>query len=130
MILIARSVDGGDTWMTHQLSPAADVAVSAGFSMGRQACTIRTDSAGTVYVFWVGFAGERQVIYLTRSFDGGTGYRPARPVAEVSDCGAALDPVSGRGTFDGVAGTRIASLPSVDIANGAPTGANATDVIL
>jgi hypothetical protein len=41
-----------------------------------------------------------------------------------------LDPVSGRIVFVGYAGTRTDSFPSLSIANGAPTGAGATNTIV
>jgi len=47
----------------------------------------------------------------------------------VHDVGV-LDPVSGRIVFDGFAGTRTDSFPSLSIANGAPVGAGATNTIV
>src|SRR5918993_1824656 len=79
-VLFARSTDGGDTWRQRQLSPATNNAQTG----GRQGCTIRTDSQGTVYVVWVG-----------------TDIR-----------------------------TRAGVFPMMDLAAGAPTGADATDQIV
>ena len=128
-VLIARSSDGGDTWSQQQITQAAN-AVGAGRSGGRQGCTIRTDSHGTVYVFWAGSLNGQSVQYLARSFDGGRSFEKAHPVATVVEVGA-LDPVQGRFTMDGVAGARSgSSFPTVDIANGAPSGAGAPDTIV
>jgi hypothetical protein len=96
-------------------------------------CTIRTGSDGTVYVFGIGapsnHSGLGQVMY--RSFDGGQHWVGPTFVAPVVSPGV-IDPVLGRPVMDGVAGARVdlAAAPSVDIANGAPTGADATNEIV
>jgi hypothetical protein len=90
---------------------------------------VRTDSTGVVYVVWEGTAGGQSVFYLARSFNGGSSFEKPRPVATVHDVGA-FDPVSGRIVFDGLAGTRTDSFPSLGIANGAPTGAGATNTLV
>jgi hypothetical protein len=125
-IKLARSTDGGETWTEHQLTPATNNLV--GF--GRQDCGVRTDSQGTVFVFWQG--GDPQTfantILVARSFDGGRTFERPRGIATFQDC-ARFDPVGGF-TFDGVAGARGGTFPTLDIANGAPTGAGATDRIV
>ena len=125
-ITLARSTDGGETWTQRQLSPAANNLVG----LGRQDCGVRTDSEGTVYVFWQG--GEPRTfssaIILTRSFDGGRTFERPRSIATFIDC-SRFDPVAG-GSFDGVLGARAGSFPSLDIANGAPSGTGATDRIV
>jgi len=82
-----------------------------------------------VYVFWNGTLAGASVIDLARSFDGGQTFERGRAIATVQECGL-LDPVQGRFTFDGVAGARTNSFPSVDIANGAPLGTGATNRIV
>ena len=128
-VVFARSTDGGDTWTQRQISQAANTSVGAGRSGGRQGVTIRTDSIGTVYVFWNGSLNGQNVQYMARSFDGGQTFERPRVVATITEVGA-LDPAQGSFTFDGVAGARTNSFPSVDIANGAPTGAGATNTIV
>jgi hypothetical protein len=124
-IVLSASSDGGSTWRQRQLTSA----VSNAQSGGRQGCAVRTDSNGVVYVVWEGAAGGQSVMYLARSFDGGSNFDKPRPIANVSDVGV-FDPVSGRFVFDGLAGTRTDSFPSLSIANGAPTGAGATNTLV
>ncbi len=124
-IMLSSSRDGGNTWRQRQLTSASSSAQSG----GRQGCAVRTDRTGVVYVVWAGTAGGRDVMYLARSFDGGSNFDNPRPIADVSVVGVP-DPVSGRIVFDGYAGTRTDSWPSLSIANGAPTGAGATDTLV
>ncbi|MCA1645156.1 MAG: glycoside hydrolase, partial [Chloroflexi bacterium] len=98
-------------------------------------CTIRTDSHGTAYVFGIGTvssSGHQAFELMSRSFDGGKSWSNATAVAGPVTQPGIFDPVIARPTIDGVAGARsdLASAPSVDIANGAPTGADATNRIV
>jgi hypothetical protein len=127
-IVLSASHDGGDSWRTTQLSQA----VNNGQIGGRQDCAVNTDSQGALYVFWDGIDPHTRTsaIFMIRSLDGGVHFqRPARVVTHIDQTGL-LDPESGDATFDGVAGARDGSFPTVDIANGAPTGAGATDQIV
>jgi hypothetical protein len=131
---VATSLDGGDSWSTRTVEsiPGSTSGKPFFLSSGASGCTVRTDSAGTVYVFWLGFdkQAKTQGIYLARSFDGGSTFEPRRRLFSVVTPGV-LDPVLGRTTMDGIAGARndLAPAPSADIANGAPTGSDATDQI-
>jgi hypothetical protein len=132
---VATSLDGGDTWTTQTVQniPGSSSGQPFFLSSGASGCTVRTDSGGTVYVFWLGFdkQSKTQGIYLTRSFDGGSTFEQAHRLFPVVAPGV-LDPVLGRTTMDGIAGARndLSPAPSVDIANGAPTGSDATDQIV
>jgi hypothetical protein len=125
-IVVNSSSDGGDTWTTRQVSPS----VNNNTIGGRQDCAVNTDSKGTVYVFWDGIDPQTKTlaIFMIRSFDGGQSFeRPARVVTHITTTG--IRDFTGDLTFDGQAGARDGSFPTVDIANGAPTGADATDEI-
>lgn len=126
-LVIARSQDGGDTWTTMQVGPATD----NGQRSQPDGCTVRTDSAGRVYVFGIASSHGRSYEAMYRSTDGGRSYAGPTSVANVVAPGV-IDPVLGRPTLDGIAGARsdLAPAPSVDIANGAPSGADATDEIV
>jgi hypothetical protein len=128
---VAASSDGGETWRQKQLTPAGVGPTRA----GQSGCTIRTDSEGVVYVFWnefaYGFPGFGFHV-MSKSFNGGHNWTRPRRILSAADACNAFDVVIFRCVEDGVAGARndLASAPSVDIANGAPTGEGATDEIV
>ena len=133
-LFVLTSRDGGSTWKQSQVTPAANNP-SGPQGFGRSGCTVRTDSAGVVYVFAYqgafGFPGSGAAI-MVKSFDGGaTWTQPVRIFTAVDTCNA-FEPSIGRCVMDGVAGARddLGPAPSVDIANGAPTGSDATDRIV
>jgi hypothetical protein len=126
-IVVNSSSDGGNTWRTRQVSPS----VNNNTIGGRQDCAVNTDSRGTLYVFWDGVDPRTKTlaIYMIKSLNGGKSFvRPAQVVTHITSAGI-VDAI-GELTFDGEAGARDGSFPTVDIANGAPTGAGATDQIV
>jgi hypothetical protein len=126
-VMVARSTDGGSTWKQRQVSAATNNIVTG----GRQFCALRTDSNGTVFLMYSSFNVRlhSNTIVQQISTNGGATFSRPQIVAVIGETGQ-LDPVSGDFTIDGVAGARTASYPSIDIANGAPTGRGATDEIL
>jgi hypothetical protein len=128
---VAVSHDGGDTWTQHPISGAANNSQRN----PEDGCTIRTDSRGNAYVFGVGTSssgGHQSFEMMSKSTNGGHNWSRFRPVAGPVTQPGTFDPVQGSFVIDGVAGARsdLADAPSVDIANGAPTGADATDRIV
>jgi hypothetical protein len=136
-LYVATSRDGGDTWRRKQVTPAHAVPPKL---WGQSGCTIRTDSHGAVYVFYEQFESPFTFLpphgthMLVKSFDGGTSwtrpmtlYRITDPCFNLSNDGA-----GDRCVEDGIAGARndLAASPSVDIANGAPDGLDATNEIV
>jgi hypothetical protein len=129
-LIVATSRDGGTTWTERQLSPAQSPA-HAGWS----GCTVRTDSHGRAYVFFaefaLGFPGNGWHVMSYSDNAGETWTRPVQLFHAVDLCNA-FDPVIGRCVEDGVAGARddLGPAPSIDIANGAPTGLGATNEVV
>jgi hypothetical protein len=134
-LVVATSRDGGDSWATKQVSPAHNVAPTR---WGQSGCTVRTDSDGVVYVFYEQFQSPFRFLppvgthMLVKSFDGGRSWTRPQALYRVTDPCFFVDPVIQRCVMDGIAGARndLSAAPSADIANGAPTGADATDEIV
>ena len=125
---VAVSHDGGTTWSQNQIGAAAN-------NKNRNpmdGCTVRTDSNGNAYLYGIGRQGADAFEIQSISRDGGNSWSKPAPVAGPVTQPGITDPVLGRPTIDGIAGARsdLAPAPSVDIANGAPTGADATNRIV
>jgi hypothetical protein len=126
-VMVDVSADGGSTWAQHQVSSATNNIATG----GRQDCALRTASNGVVYLMYHNFniSLHSDTVVQQLSFDGGATFTRPQIVAVIGQTGQ-FDPVQGRFTIDGVAGARTSSFPSFDIANGAPSGAGATNEIL
>lgn len=136
-LMLATSTDGGTTWTERQVT-AASSSQTGGQGFGRSGCTVRTDSHGIVYLFAEQFESNLGALpthgthIMFKSTDGGRSFTGAIPLFTVTDPCYFFDPVEGRCVFDGVAGGRsdLSASPSIDIANGAPSGAGATNLIV
>jgi hypothetical protein len=132
-LMVLTSRDGGNAWTQHQVTPATNNTSSRN-GFGRSGCTVRTDSHGAVYVFsfQFGFSATTAAagkIQMVKSTDGGSHWsRPVDLFTAFDTCNY-FEPSIARCVEDGVGGARsdLSPAPSVDIANGAPTGAGATD---
>ncbi len=135
-LFVLTSTNGGDNWVQRKVTPSTNNTKSKN-GFGRSGCTIRTDSNGVVYVFDYQFAFDPATsapgkIQMIRSFDGGATWTRPRNLFTVLDGCAYVEASIVRCVMDGVGGARddLMPDPSVDIANGAPTGADATDQIV
>src|SRR6516165_5258598 len=117
-LIVARSTDGGATWVVKQVGPASN----DGINSQPDGCTIRTDSHGNVYVFGVGTRGGTSFEMMYKSTDGGEHFTGPSLLAAAVDPGV-IDPVIGRPVMDGIAGARN------DLAC-APSGTDATNQIV
>jgi hypothetical protein len=133
---VLTSTDGGDSWTQKKVTAATNNIHSIN-GFGRSGCSIRTDSQGTVYVFVYQFAFDPDgsatgIIQMIRSFNGGATWAKPIDLFPILDGCEEVEPSIGRCVMDGVGGARddLMPVPSVDIANGAPTGGDATDQIV
>jgi hypothetical protein len=130
-LFVSTSYDGGETWHQRQVSRAA---ANSPVHFGQSGCTIRTNSHGVVYVGYQtfqAFSPGTSTHMLVRSYDGGHSWTKPRRITTLLDNCFRVDPVIDRCVEDGIAGARndLSASPSLDIANGAPTGTNATNAI-
>jgi hypothetical protein len=138
-LAVSVSRDGGNTWASQQVTTAT----SNSHHGYRTGCSIRTDSHGVVYLavthFGVGTPAQFALGTpgigshdLLKSFDGGHTWTKPVAIFAMNDACYHIDPVFNECTEDGIAGARsdLAPSPALDIANGAPTGANATNEIV
>jgi hypothetical protein len=131
--VVSTSTDGGDTWTKRQVNEAAN-----NDARGlREGCSLRTDSNGVVYLFYTRFPFDSHAgpQLMQKSFDGGKHWTQPQDIFEITDECFNVDFIAaswGECVGDGYAGARtgIAAAPSVDIANGAPTGLGATNEIV
>ena len=123
-LTVARSADGGATWTVSQVGPASH----NGINQQADGCTIRTDSAGNTYVFGVGRRNGVDVQIMYKSTNGGAQFTGPSIVSTTVQTGV-FDPVQGRPVMDGLGGARVdlGFAPSVDVANGRPSGSGGTN---
>jgi hypothetical protein len=131
-VWFSLSRDGGRTWSARTALRAK------GSSGGRQGCAVRTDSHGNVYVAWEEYYApykSAQVIArataqaVRQAGSGRVSFGAATRIATVVNVGK-YDGNQERVTFDGVAGARTNSWPSLTIGSNAPLGKDARDTIV
>jgi hypothetical protein len=130
-IIVSVSRDGGDSWAQKQVTDAvSNLALGA-----HQACTIRTDSRGVVYLVYTQFPGHTLATgahVLLKSFDGGDSWTRPQPFQAMNNACYHIDPIQNRCTYEGPFGARsdFAPAAALEIANGAPSGIDATDELV
>jgi hypothetical protein len=135
-LFVLTSRDGGTTWQQKQVTSATNNTHSRN-GFGRSGCTVRTSSTGVVYAFTYQFGfnattAAAGLIQMITSTDGGSTWsRPVNVFTAYDTCNY-FEPSIGRCVMDGVGGARsdLSPAPSVDIANGAPGGTDATNRIV
>src|SRR4029453_3319206 len=135
---IAVSSDAGSSWTVKQVTPAG-TGGRGPIQLGVRGWPIRTASPGVVYAFaemfenpaLVGLPTHGSHIML-KSFDGGQHWTKPQGLFQITGPCFFLHPIYGRCVMDGFGGARtdLSASPSVDIANGAPTGLGATNEII
>ncbi|MFG2000489.1 hypothetical protein ACGFNU_15210 [Spirillospora sp. NPDC048911] len=129
---VAASGDGGQTWATRAAAPPTNSAAE-GY---RMSCTIRTDSRGAVYAFFTHFSGHfpshdpAAALSVVKSSDGGATWTAPVDFMQINNGCFYVDRIGDRCTEEGPAGTANEPGPSVSVANGAPTGHDATDEMM
>ena len=129
---IAVSTDGGQQWTVHRVAPPIDSATQ-GY---RAACAIRTDSHGNVYAIFKHLSGTDPSDKLPASEDlvtsvnGGATWTKPVDIMNINTGCYYWDPVAYRCAEEGPGGNPDEDMPSLDIANGAPTGKDATNEIM
>jgi hypothetical protein len=134
-VVVARSTDGGDTWAQKQVTPGHNVAPS---HWGQAVCNVRTDSNGVVYVTYEQaqssfvFTPAVETESMVKSFDGGVSWTRPQALFPATDVCWRIDPGDGGCVEDGIAGVYETSVayPTIDIANGAPSGTDATNELV
>jgi hypothetical protein len=128
---IAVSTDGGQEWTLHRVAPPIDSA-KQGY---RQGCGIRTDSHGNVYAVFTHPSGAFPSNKLAASEDlvtslnGGATWTTPVGIMNVNTGCYYWDKLAERCAEEGPGGNPNEALPSIAIANGAPTGTDATNEI-
>jgi hypothetical protein len=136
-LMIGTSADGGSTWDVRQAA-AAGASGNGPNLNGLTFCSVRTDSHGVVYAFVEAdenpaFSGlpTHGTELLMRSFDGGATWTKPRALFDLTDPCFFIDQLINQCVMDGYTGAREhGQWAKVDIANGAPTGADATNPII